>query len=57
MNIAMMLADPGDVVAPPDMDPALAARRSDVFDKYRKGQPTATIRSADERGAVSTAVR
>lgn len=57
MNIALMLADPGDVVAPPEMDPALAARRGDVFDKYRKGQPTATTRSDDERGAVSTAVR
>jgi len=57
VNIALMLADPGDVVAPPEMDPALASRRSDVFDKYRKGQPTATIRSEDERGAVSTAVR
>jgi pilus assembly protein CpaD len=57
MNIAMMLADPGDVVAPPDMDPSLAARRTDVFDKYRKGQPTATARSDDERGAVSSAVK
>ena len=53
----MMLADPGDVVAPPDMDPSLAARRTDVFDKYRKGQSTATARSDDERGAVSQAVR
>jgi pilus assembly protein CpaD len=57
VNIALMLADPGDVVAPPDLDPALAARRAAVFDKYRRGQPTATERSADERGAVSTAVR
>ena len=57
MNIALMLADPGDVVAPPDLDPAMAARRSDMFDKYRKGQPTASTRSPDERGAVSTAVR
>ncbi len=57
MNIAMMLADPGDVVAPPEMDPSLAARRTDVFDKYRKGQSTATVRSDDERGAVSQAVR
>ena len=57
MNIALMLADPGDVVAPPDMDPSMAGRRASVFDKYRAGQPTATERSADERGAVSTAVR
>lgn len=57
MNIALMLADPGDVVAPPDMDSSLAGRRASVFDKYRAGQPTATERSADERGAVSTAVR
>jgi hypothetical protein len=35
----------------------MAARRSDMFDKYRKGQPTASTRSPDERGAVSTAVR
>lgn len=57
MNIAMMLADPGDVVAPPDMDPASAGRRADVFDKYRKGQSTAAVRSQDERGVVSNAVR
>jgi pilus assembly protein CpaD len=55
-NIAMMLADPGDVVAPPEMGPSDAGRRSTVFDKYREGQPTGTQRSRDERGAISTAV-
>jgi pilus assembly protein CpaD len=56
-NIAAMLVDPGDVVAPQPMDAASAQRRGEVFDKYRKGLPTGAERSADERGTISQAVK
>lgn len=52
-NIAAMVADPRDLVAPRREDAADAARRMTVFDKYRKGLPTPTERTEDQKAAVS----
>ena len=52
-NIAAMVADPRDLVAPRREDTADAARRMTVFDKYRKGEPTTTQRTEDQKATVS----
>ena len=52
-NIAAMVADPRDFVSPHSTDPADAARRMQVVDKYRKGEPTAAQKTTDQSGAVS----
>lgn len=52
-NLAAMLADPADLVEPRNMTPADAARRATVFDKYRKGESTASERRESDSGAVS----
>ncbi len=46
-NIAMMLADPGDVLGQRELDPADPARQALLLDKYRKGQNTNSAQSAD----------
>jgi pilus assembly protein CpaD len=56
-NLAAMVAEPRDLLTPRTMDPADAARRAIVLEKYRQGQPTATERGEDESGIVSRAVR
>ena len=56
-NIAAMVANPRDLVQPRGAAAADGDRRADVIDKYRKGQPTASQRGADERGTLSTAVQ
>jgi pilus assembly protein CpaD len=56
-NMAAQMANPGDLARPRGETPADGDRRADVMDKYRKGQPTATQRSPDERGVVSNAVQ
>ena len=55
-NLAQMVAYPGDLAATRPLDPADAARRAVVLEKYRAGENTATERSEQESGAVSTAV-
>lgn len=52
-NMAAMIADPADLIAPRDMTPADASRRSTVLEKYRAGENTATVKSKDDSGAVS----
>ena len=52
-NLAAMLADPYDLVAPQQLDSGDPARRAAVFDKYRSGEATSTQRSADESGKAS----
>ena len=55
-NIAAMVANPRDLLEPRAEDPSDGARRAVVLGKYRAGQPTATPRTAQERGTVSEAV-
>lgn len=56
-NLAAMIADPADLAAPRAMDPADAARRALVVDKYRQGEQTHATRSEDERVTVSRVAR
>lgn len=55
-NLANMVADPRDLVAPRTMDAPDSARRQTVLDSYRRGENTASQRSDRESGAVSSAV-
>ncbi|MHA6287506.1 CpaD family pilus assembly protein [Maricaulis sp. CAU 1757] len=56
-NLAAMIADPRDLLAPRDMDPVDASRRQTVLDRYRAGESTASQRSDYESGAVSDVSR
>ena len=55
-NLAAMVSDPADLLGARRFDPADTLRRVEVLDRYRAGESTATERSDDESGAVSTAV-
>lgn len=52
-NMAAMIADPRDLVAPRTMEPGDTGRRQTVLDQYRRGQPTASQGSGQDSGAVS----
>lgn len=56
-NIAAMVANPRDLIEPRPEDPSDGARRAVVLGKYRKGEPTATQRTQQERGVISEAVQ
>lgn len=53
-NLAVMVADPRDLVSPRPLTPDDALRRLEVLDKYRKGQTTVAERTEAQSGAVST---
>ncbi|MFT6460720.1 MAG: pilus assembly protein CpaD [Maricaulis maris] len=53
VNLAAMVADPRDLVAPRDMEAGDTGRRQTVIEGYREGQSTASERSDYESGAVS----
>lgn len=55
-NIAMMLADPGDLLGQRPIGEGDGIRRSTVLNAYRLGESTGSERSDDESGAVSQAV-
>jgi pilus assembly protein CpaD len=42
-NLAAMIDNPSDLVQPRPETPAYTARRTEGFEKYRKGNPTATV--------------
>lgn len=52
-NLAAMVENPADLVQPRPEAPAYAARRSVVLDKYRKGEPTATMVQNPDKGTLS----
>lgn len=52
-NLAVLVADPGDLVTPRDMTPRDAQRSTEVLSKYRKGEITATKRDQNDSAAVS----
>ena len=54
VNIAAQVADPRDLVASKPMDAASADRRGTIFDKYEKGQKTASENEAKEDSTVSS---
>jgi pilus assembly protein CpaD len=52
-NIAAMVADPRDLVAPRPMGDADAKRRETVMTQYQQGLPTAAQKTVDQSGKVS----
>ncbi|HEX4198643.1 MAG TPA: CpaD family pilus assembly protein [Caulobacteraceae bacterium] len=56
-NIAAMIADPADLLAPRQASPADAGRRETVMTKYRQGATTSTAKDPQANGAVSDAVQ
>jgi len=52
-NIAAMVADPRDLLTPETGGQADAQRRLTVLDKYRKGEPTATVKTDDQKALIS----
>jgi pilus assembly protein CpaD len=52
-NVAAMVSDPRDLVAPRPMSAADGPRRATVMTNYEKGQPTAAQQTAQQSGAVS----
>lgn len=53
-NLAVMVADPRDLVAPRPMGAADATRRAVVMGNYEQGQPTAAQKTPDQSAAIST---
>jgi pilus assembly protein CpaD len=52
-NLAAMVDNPSDLVQPRAETPALMSRRNTVFDKYRKGESTATNSPDDDKSKLS----
>jgi pilus assembly protein CpaD len=52
-NMAAMIDNPSDLVQPRSESPAYTARRSEAFEKYRKGNPTATTYSDADKAKLS----
>jgi pilus assembly protein CpaD len=53
-NMAAMVDNPSDLVQPRPETPPYTARRSEAFEKYRKGQTTATDYPEAERAKLSS---
>jgi len=56
-NIAAMVADPRDLASPRREDPADAARRMTVLDKYRKGDPTPATKTSEQKATISDVIK
>lgn len=56
-NLAAMIEDPHDLVAPRGETARDAGRRSVVLERYRDGQPTGAERSPDEQITISNAIQ
>ena len=54
-NLAAMIDNPADLVQPRPETPAYTARRTEQFDKYRKGNPTATVYPDADKAKLSDA--
>jgi pilus assembly protein CpaD len=54
-NLAAMIDNPADLVQPRPETPAYTARRTEGFDKYRKGNPTATVYPDGDKAKLSDA--
>jgi len=54
-NLAAMIDNPSDLVQPRSETPAYTMRRNEAFEKYRKGEPTATQYPDGEKAKLSDA--
>jgi pilus assembly protein CpaD len=52
-NMAAMVDNPSDLVQPRPETPAYTARRTEGFEKYRKGNPTTTLYPESDRAKLS----
>jgi len=52
-NMAAMIDNPSDLVQPRPETPAYTARRTDAFEKYRKGTTTATTYPESDKAKLS----
>ena len=52
-NLAAMIDNPADLVQPRSESPAYTARRSEAFEKYRKGETTVATKAAEQSGSIS----
>ena len=52
-NMAAMVDNPSDLVQPRSETPAYTARRTDAFEKYRKGTTTATTYPEADKAKLS----
>ena len=52
-NLAAMIDNPADLVQPRSESPAYTARRSEAFEKYRKGETTTTSYPEAEKAKLS----
>jgi pilus assembly protein CpaD len=52
-NMAAMVDNPSDLVQPRSETPTYTVRRSEAFEKYRKGNPTATVYPEGEKAKLS----
>jgi pilus assembly protein CpaD len=52
-NLAAMVDNPADLVQPRGEVPPYSPRRNTVFEKYRKGESTATVYADDNKGKIS----
>jgi pilus assembly protein CpaD len=52
-NMAAMVDNPSDLVQPRPETPPYTTRRSEAFEKYRKGTPTATVYPEGEKAKLS----
>jgi pilus assembly protein CpaD len=52
-NMAAMIDNPSDLVQPQSETPAYTARRSEAFEKYRKGNPTSTTYPEADKAKLS----
>lgn len=55
-NMAAMIAEPADLLGGREMTASDVARRELQLEQWRNGQNTASVRSADESGAVSQVI-
>ncbi len=56
-NLAALIEDPHDLLAPRGEDPRDSGRRDETFEAYREGRHTHAERTSDERVTISNAVR
>lgn len=55
-NLAAMIADPADLLGQRPLDRADLSRREVILEKFRQGESTASVRAAQESGAVATVI-
>jgi pilus assembly protein CpaD len=53
-NLAVMVADPHDLVAPKALEAGDARRSLTILEKYRKGDTTIATKAPEQSGSIAT---